>query len=192
MLVARWLSHTFRLILQVITKHFTGPVWVRRNTDVRDEGATSEAARVAGVWQSVQAADLDGLNYEVGVDVESLSPLSEEAERQQWQVVLQLLTNQGLLVALSSSDVLLRKTLRLHGIKNERDVAQVRQAMQATLMALTGMQGGGGAPGMASPPGPAAAQGAAPGGLPAMAAQLAAEIGGQGGAAPQAAGVRVQ
>jgi hypothetical protein len=65
--------------------------------------------------------------------VSSLSPVAEEAQRNQWMVVLQLLTNAPLASLLftprpeapDDPSPLLRKTLNLNGITSEQEVREI-------------------------------------------------------------------
>src|SRR5262249_13590313 len=112
-------------------------------------------------------------------------PIAEEAQRASWSAVLQLLTNQPLLMVLMTPNPdaptepspLLRKTLVLNGIKSEAEIREIWRVGQevmkqmammamATAAAKGGMPPGmgmmGGVPGMAAPA-PAAAGTPAPG-----------------------------
>lgn len=107
-----------------------------------------------------------GVEWDVIIDLEALSPVSEEEKFQKWMQGLSLFGNPGMARLFSVSPELLKHTLTLLGIKSGRDVALIQEAMQAVVQmeaqlaaqgqnASTGVspQGGSGAPGAPMPAG---------------------------------------
>jgi hypothetical protein len=156
--VGEWLARGFSILLRHVEAYVALPFWVQRLTDPLSPAAQPEADAITQTWAQVKAEELGDLTYDVEVAVESLSPVNEDIDRQNWLQVLGLLQNPSLLLVLSNSDSLLRRTLRFFNIKSGRDVEDIRTAMQAALMAIASMQQA------KAGPGPGAGQGAGPGG----------------------------
>jgi len=142
--VGRWLSEIVGILLKTLRDRMSLPMWIQTNVDPQGAAAPAEAFRVAQAWQSITSDDLGDFEFDVAVDVESLSPLTEEAQRQQWGQVLALLGQPYLLMALLASETLLRKTLRLYGIRSEKELLEVRRGMLAILQPVMQQQGQGG------------------------------------------------
>lgn len=138
--VAAWLAQVCRIMLLTCKDKMQLPFWIKRNVDPQGPAAEMEALAVAAVWQQIQAEDLGDTNCDVTVDIESLSPLTEDAKRQSWERVLGIITTQP---HLTLSPVLLRKTLSYYDIKSEREIAELQKwgqmmlAMQAAAAAQT-------------------------------------------------------
>lgn len=141
-LVAEWLGDIVRLMMLTIKEKMQGSMVVKMNTDPfapmpQEAGADRKA------WKEIQAEDLGDLDMDVKVDLASLSPVAEDGQRQQWNVVLQLLTNPALAVLLmtpnpeapSEPSPLLRKTLSLNGVKSDQEVREIWRIGQAALKA---------------------------------------------------------
>lgn len=161
--IGKFMGELAWLILETIRARFTLPMVVQVNVDPQGPYAINEAMRVAGLWKQITSPDLGDFEFEVAVDVESLSPVTEDQMRAQWTQILGLFQNPTLLIALLSSKTLLRKTLGLYGIRTDKEVGEISLAMQATLQALVGMQGGGG---KGSPANASGAGASSPSGLP--------------------------
>ena len=72
----------------------------------------------------------DDLRWDITVDVESLSPVSEQEKQAQWMQALNLISNPAVAPLLAMSEELLKRTLDLNGIKNGKDQAAVMEALQ--------------------------------------------------------------
>lgn len=157
--VAKWLSDVGRLILMTIRDSMALSFWIQMSVDPLGENAEAETQAVAAVWQQITSEDLGDINFDISVDIESLSPVAEEAERNSWNQVLALVTNPQLQALLAASDVLLRKTLGFYGVKSEREIREIKRAIQAAVAmqaaALAAKSGGAGLPGITpAAPGP--------------------------------------
>jgi hypothetical protein len=165
--VAEWLSKIARLMLITMRESMQLPFMVRQSVDPFSAMSDPKAVlKTAATWQEIQAEDLADLDVDVKIDVASLSPVAEEAQRNAWNVVLQLLTNPPLLMVLMTPNPaaptepspLLRKTLTLNGIKSDQEIREIWRVgvivlaqMQAMQMAATlAGKGGGAAGGMPS------------------------------------------
>lgn len=129
--VANWIAKTCRIILQTIIDNMQLKMWILANVDPLGPGAAVEAAKVANAWKEIKASQLGAQVFDVVVDVESLSPMSSDAKRQQWEKVLSLIIASP---TLALSDVLLKKTLAFYDIKDDRDIQEIKKAMLAMMM----------------------------------------------------------
>lgn len=165
-LVAKWLGNGVRILLKTVEKHMVLPMLIKTTVDPTAMGASQELQRVFETWRSIQVADLSDFEYDCTVDIESLSPATQDARRQQWFSTWDLITrNPALMMGIAASDVIAKKTFNLLEVRSQREIAEIR--MIVTLIAISQgmMQGGqpgaggapGGAPDAASPtpePGP--------------------------------------
>jgi len=140
--VADWLGEICRLIMFTLKERMQLPYMVKMNVDPLSRVPDVQGiGRTVQQWQEVQSEDLGALDVDVKVDVSSLSPVAEDAQRASWNVVLQLLTNQPLLMLLMQPDprapneppFMLRKTLTQNGIKSDEDIRAIWSAGQETL-----------------------------------------------------------
>lgn len=148
--VAVWLADIARVMLLTVRAHITTPFMVKRTVDpfAMDQERLKEAAKG---WTEIEAESIDELDVDITIDVASLSPVSEDAQRQAWDAVLQLFTNQALLAILMEPDPnapqepspIFRKTLVLHGVKSDQEIRtmwRIGQAMMAKAMAAAAAQ----------------------------------------------------
>jgi hypothetical protein len=117
------------------------------------------SAVVAQQYQEVTAEQLqnadDGMQWDITVDVESLSPVTEEQHGNKILQALNLLAAPGPGQLLAMSPPLLKNVLNLMGIRNAADQQNIFMALQQKMqMEQAMMMGGGGAPpGVAPMPG---------------------------------------
>lgn len=141
-MAARWLSRIGYLILQTAEKFMSLPMWIMRNVDPTSPAAMLEAARVAQNWQKITFADIGELSYDVSIDVEALSPMTQDQERQEWFHVLGLVSAPQVILFLLTSDELLRKTLGFLNIRADKDIQAIKQGL-VMLMTMQMTMGGG-------------------------------------------------
>lgn len=134
--ISSWLAEIGKLALYFIRKRMVLPFWVALNTDMQAQGAPLQAMQVVEGYMQIKAEDLDGVDTEVTVDITSLSPTHESQERQDWIQALAIVTDPVRAPILLASDVLLRKTLGLFNIRNEKEIAELRAFGVATLQML--------------------------------------------------------
>jgi hypothetical protein len=150
-IVSMWLADICRLILMCVREKMTLDMLIQIHADplAVQMGDQEEAQRTAATWQAITAKDLGSLDMDVAVDLASLSPVTEDAQRVSWSQVLALLTNPALCMILGSSEYLLRKTLSLYGIRAEGEIREIQGVVRqvAAMQALMGASGG------ATPPG---------------------------------------
>lgn len=192
--VADWLAEICRLMLECAVEKMQLPFWIQRNVDVSPASqppnpqmlmADPQAAqtalmammsvqqqvqKTATLWQQITTEQMGSLNFDVKVDVASLSPVSSAQQRNDWNNVLALITNPALAMIFAQSDVMLRKTLGFYGIKSEAEIQELKRVMTQMLMmqmmaqAAAAQQPGTGGPGGAGKPSKQAQQ---PAGVPA-------------------------
>jgi hypothetical protein len=133
-MVALWLSDIARVMLLTMREQMTNEFMVKRSVDpFAAPKDPKQLATKAQLWQEISAEEIDELDVDLSIDVSSLSPVAEEAQRNQWMVVLQLLTNAPLASLLftprpeapDDPSPLLRKTLNLNGITSEQEVREI-------------------------------------------------------------------
>lgn len=156
--VQDWLARIARLMLMHLREHMSLPFLIKTQLD-QQTATPEEVLLTAFLWQQVTAKDLGDIDMDVSVDLASLSPVSQDAERVTWNQVLALLSNPTILFMLTQSETLMRKTLGLYGISSEQEVREIQkfavamllqQQEQAAMAALTGGKGGA----ASMPPGP--------------------------------------
>jgi hypothetical protein len=132
--IGEWLSKIAFLVLRTICEKMALSFWIEVSVDEFSEGAEEEARRVGKLWQQIHATDLGELNVEVTIDIGSLSPLTEEKDKADFFNGLAILGNPQFGGLLAGSDVLLRKALAFFGIKSEREITEIKKALQMNLM----------------------------------------------------------
>lgn len=158
--VADWLAEVCRIMLLCLREKMQFPMWVQANTDPFAQDPQALQA-TAGAWRQITAERLGDIDADVSVDISSMSPVTEEAQRVAWNQVLALLTNPALLMLLMQSEALLRKTLGFYGIKSEAEVKEIQKVGQMMLMMQMAAQGG-----MAGAPSPGGELPVTPAGRP--------------------------
>lgn len=137
--VAEWIGEIMRIALETIEKEATLTYWIRRNVDPLSITAMQEAMRVTDVWQAITSEELGELDYDVVVVAESLSPINEDVQNQKLIEFLTMLSqNMILMLMLRTSDDLLRRSLAMIGLRDEKAIQQVKAAIEIALLALTG------------------------------------------------------
>lgn len=145
--VSKWLAKILWLMLRTIEDNMSLEFPIKLSVDPTSPFADQEALRVGYLWKMITADDIEPLNFEISVDLEELSPVTEEARREQWNQVLAIMSNEKLMMLLMSSETFLRKTLRFYGIRSEKEIAEVQKIGQGLIrryMQMAMMQGGGG------------------------------------------------
>jgi hypothetical protein len=171
-LVAEWLGKIIREMMLLAIDKMTLPRWILTNSDQNSPAFQMDAMRIAQMHQQITLQQLqdahDDLRWDVTVDVESLSPVSEQEKQAQWMQVLAVISNPAVAPLLAMSPELLKRTLDLNGIKNGKDQqaigsalasqAQMQAALAQAKMGPPGISSMPGAPAGPGGPGPAAPQ----------------------------------
>lgn len=167
-LVARWLGEISEELLMLAIDHMLLEQWVQVNVAQDSMYAEQESQKVAQQYQMVTGEKLrsaaTGLEYDVIVDMESLSPVSEEEKFQKLMTGIQFIADERLQRVFAVAPDLLVEVLKGMGIQNARKVAMITGAMEKLLeiqmqQAAAGSppppgmspQPSGGEPGMPSP-----------------------------------------
>ena len=170
-IVAGWLSRIVWLILKTARDRLSLDFVIKTQVDPSSPTAMEESMAVAQTWQLVQAKEIGDMDFGVEIDIESIAPDSEDRRREQWNQVLSLFSNPQLMQVLASSDTMLRRTLQFYGLRSNRDLNDIKQAMIGVLtgqimqqvamsmgVAPGGPPQGGPGPGGEGPSGPPSAE----------------------------------
>jgi hypothetical protein len=148
--------------------------WIAINVDPDSAYAENDAADVAKTYEEISARKLadaaQGIKWSILVDVESLSPVTEDQQAAKLNQAMAVMGNPAQARLLSNSPELSKRLLDVNGIKSGRDqgliqqalVKTVQQEMELARLQAAPLQGGGvsslpGVPIAVSPNGPAAA-----------------------------------
>lgn len=188
--VGAWLSKIVKLMILTARQRMALPFWVERMVDPQGPGVMEETMRIATTWAALTHEDLGNFDFDVSVDLDSMTPATQQQERNDFITMLGVIQQPAMAILLSGSDFLLKRFLSGYGIRDDRTITEIRQAVQQTAIALAQMQmaeggaPGGGAGGPArrpaqnGPPGPQV-----PGGAPRISSQLNGQMG-MGGPRP--------
>lgn len=136
--VADWLARTATIIMKMLCRYATAPVWVKLNVDRQSKETAKEVGRVIGLWHEIKMTgdDADGfdeLNYEIETDIASMAPQTQDAEKADWFQVLGLITNPSMLTVLAASPYILKKTFGYFNITNSRTIQELQSAMERAI-----------------------------------------------------------
>lgn len=193
-IVADWMGSIGRGILVCAIDKMTLPKWVYLNSDPRSPQFLADAQSIAATWQQITSDQIEdaasAMNWDVSVDIESMSPTSELQYANKLMQFMNLVSSPGVGQLLSLSPPLLKLMLNMVGIRNETDqksimeALQKRDALQQAMMAAAAASGQGSKqPGVAPMPGAPSPQAPMPPG-PAKPNESAAPIPGPGGPQP--------
>jgi len=157
-IVATWLGQIIREMVLLAIDKMTLPRWIQINSDQNSPEFMADAMNIAQMHKEITLQNLqdahDDLRWDITVDVESLSPVSEQEKQAQWMQALNLISNPAVAPLLAMSPELLKRTLDLNGIKNAKDQAAISGAlMQKAQMEMQMMQAQAAPPGVAPMPG---------------------------------------
>ncbi len=148
--VANCLKSISRLVLLTIQEKFTLPLWIKISTVLTDQNFVEQEQEVQEEWRQIQASELgdeNDVNFEVDINVDSVSPIENDNEKRAFVDFLTLTTQ---FPQIAFSPVLVREAAYRCGYKNEKairemmkmaQIAALAQEMQAK-QSLAGMQGG--------------------------------------------------
>ncbi len=175
--VADWMASICSNIVKVAIEKMTLPQWVVINSDPTSPSFQLESQVIAQLYQQggklyqqitadqLQKAD-DGMQWDITVDVESMSPVTEAQQASKIMQALNMLSAPGVGMLLSLSPPLLKTMLNLIGIRGSTDQQNIFMALKQKMMMeqQMAMAGAGGPPGVAPQPGaPSAHPGAGAG-----------------------------
>jgi len=171
--VAEWLASIAEELMYCVIDNMNIDQWVAINVVPETMYATQLTQQIEQTYKRINAEILSdaqaGVRWSVIIDVESLSPVSEEEKFQKWMQGLSLFGNPAMARLFSASPELLIHTLNLLGVKSSKDQQMIVGAMQQVVLMEQQLaaQGQNAAPGISGQPGagkPPAPKG--PGGPP--------------------------
>lgn len=80
------------------------------------------------------------LEFDIFIDLASMSPVTEDVQRNSWNQVLALLSNPNLVMIMAQSEIILRKTLSLYGIRAENEIQEIKKVCAAIVSMLQAQQ----------------------------------------------------
>lgn len=174
-IVSEFLADVAKELLQLAVERMSLETVIAINTVPDSMYAPQIGAQVAQTFKRINSNMLSeaasGVEWDVIIDLEALSPVSEEEKFQKWMQGLSLLGNPVLARLFSVSPEVMKYTLNLLGLKSDRQIVLIQQAMQqvVAMEAQLAAQGQNAAPGMPSQPSsgaPSAPKGGPPAGGP--------------------------
>jgi len=157
--VANWLGEIIRELVLLAIDKMTLERWILINSDPDSPAFMQDAQAIMQQHQQITQQNLqdanDELRWDVSVDVESLSPVSEQEKQAQWMQALNLISNPAVAPLLALSEQLLKRTLDLNGIRSAKDQAAIGDALaqKAQMEMQMAQQQAGGPPGVSPMPG---------------------------------------
>lgn len=156
--VAEWLGNIIKGLVQLAIDKMSLPMWILRNCDPQSPSFIVDSANVSNLYREITLTDLKEadqlLRWNVEVDVETLSPLTEDTTRAQIQNVLTLLAQPPVALLLSKSPPLLKLALDRFGIRSAKDQEAIGQALGIVAVTPTAQGGVPSQPNTGGPSGP--------------------------------------
>jgi hypothetical protein len=132
LMVSEFVADVVTIFARMLIEYATLPLWIKTNVDVVSPNAQATTQAVAQAWKQVKAEHLgETFNWDVTIDIESMTPVTENDKRNQWNAVLQIISNPAVMPLLVASEPLLRKTLRMYDIRDEQDIQSIKTAFAA-------------------------------------------------------------
>lgn len=138
--VAEWYCDIGKEVLLQVIEKFTLPFWIKTNLDVPQD--QQEAAQITETFKLIEAEDLEDLDFEVDVSIESLSPVTNQQEKQKLYELLAILSQYPLLGI--TPDLVIEVAYRI-GYRNQKVIQQLVKYAQVMAM-RQGMMDTGGQP----------------------------------------------
>lgn len=147
-LTARWLGEIIKELLQLAIDRMVLPRWIQRNADPFSPYLQQYAARLSELYQQITFQDLQEadsvVRWDVTVDVDSMTPATEEQKQAKWNQALIMLANPSVGRILGASPELLKHTLDLNGIHSAQEQRLIGEALmrEAQMQAAMAAQAG--------------------------------------------------
>ena len=139
--VAEWLAEIITLMVKTIEENMALPMVIQSNVDPQALGAQQEMLRIANNWLMITADQLGSLEYDVSVDVESLSPASQDSKKQEFFTNLQtVFGNPQLSLLMLASPSLLKRALEMLDIRNDEDIQGIKEGLGMVQMMMMNQQ----------------------------------------------------
>lgn len=127
---AKYLNNIARSIVKIISSQFVLPVLVESFAH-DDSGLFDEVQALESVWKEVKPEDLDGEDYKVSVQVESMSPIANEEQKKSFLEFMAVINNYP---QIAMSPALIKKTAEILGFKDRKILRELQQAALLALM----------------------------------------------------------
>lgn len=92
------------------------------------------------LYEEITSEDLEDVDVDVSVELATMSPVTQDVERANWNNVLALLVNPQLVAIFAQSEMILRKTLSLYNITAENEIREFQQLCIAAMQAIAAQQ----------------------------------------------------
>lgn len=152
--VATFLAEVSKELLMSAIDNMILDQWVGINVEPDALYADIASQQVQQQYRQITSQKLrqasQGIEWDLDVDVESLSPVSEEEKFQKWMQGLSFIGNPGMAMVFAASPDLLKHTLTLMGMKSSKEQEMIVQGLAAVAQQQQAAQ----QPGQGSPPNP--------------------------------------
>lgn len=158
--VAQWLAEISQELLQISIEEMRLDKWVKINVPADTQYAQQLGADIADKFQKINAQKLSdtasGIRWRVIVDIENLSPVSEQEKLDKWMKALELILNPNASQLFAVAPPILQHTLKLMGMRSAKEQGLVAEGVQALAqiqqqMAMMGQQSAKGQPSQPAP-----------------------------------------
>jgi len=133
--VGDWLSEIIKELLILAIENMNIDRFIATNVAPDSQMFPQVAMDVASSFQRINASILSdeakGIRWDVTVDVDSLSPVSEEEKLQKWMQGLGFITNPVSAQLFAAAPPILERTLDLMGMKSAKDKELIVQGLKA-------------------------------------------------------------
>lgn len=169
--VSNWVAAVIQELIELSIDYQTLPRWIAVNVDLDSPYAFQEAAAVAQTYQEIKGEQIRdaavGIQWYVHVDIESLSPVSDEVMGQKLMQMIGFLSNPASAALVMNVPSLLKRMLALAGLRDGQDVDTIQQALQFIVqMNMAAASRGVGTPGISPQAGEPTAARTTPSGPP--------------------------
>lgn len=134
-IVADWLAQIIKELLILAIENMNINKWIQANVAPDSPMFPQVAMDIAQQFQMINADILSeestGIRWDVMVDVENLSPVSEEEKLQKWMQGLGFITNPMSAQLFAAAPPILERTLDLMGMKSSKDKELIASGLQA-------------------------------------------------------------
>ena len=139
--IANWLNRIARQIMS-LQQRITLPFWIEVN-NTKEENLMGNVQETQKLYQEITGMDIEGLDFNVHIDVTSMSPIDEQEQKNKFLEFMAIINNYP---QIALSPTLIRETAKRVGFKtNEKvlrelqDMALLQQAaMQAQVQSAAG------------------------------------------------------
>lgn len=151
--VAKFLADVAKELLMSAIDNMLIDKWVAMNVAPDSMYAPMEAQKIQQEYEMITGAQLrsadSGIEWDLSIDIEALSPVSEEEKFQKWMQGLSFIGNPGMAMVFSAAPDLLKYTLKLMGLRSSKEQEMIVQGLSVmTQMQQAQAAGGGASPGV--------------------------------------------